>query len=235
MASVTPVPAITSSITAATSNATTAASDAVTTAVDKQTIAGNFDTFLQLLTTQLKNQNPLDPLDTNQFTQQLVQFAQVEQQIKQNDQLGTLISIEKTAQATTALAFVGATVAVDGQTSALTNGQATWTFNVPKPASATVTIKSASGQTVYTSSFTMNAGDQAFQWDGRDNNGTQWPDGNYTMSIVGKDASGQTVSISSEVDGIVDSVDLTKSPPVLSIGGQTFTLDQVKRVVRPSA
>src|SRR5215204_473535 len=79
-------------------------------------IANNFTAFLRLLTTQLQNQNPLDPLDTNQFTQQLVQFAQVEQQMKQNDQLTTLIAIEKSAQSTTALAFVGSTVAVDGQT-----------------------------------------------------------------------------------------------------------------------
>src|SRR5207237_4181420 len=90
------------------------------------TLAGNFQSFLTLLTTQLKNQNPLDPLDTNQFTAQLVQFAQVEQQIKQNDQLATLISLEKTAQSMTALAFVGATVAIDGQTAALSNGQAAW-------------------------------------------------------------------------------------------------------------
>ena len=79
------------------------------------------------------------------------------------------------------------------------------------------------------------AGTQNFQWDGRDNNGVQWPDGNYTISITGKDASGQTVAIPSEIEGVVDSVDLTKTPPVLSIGGQTFTLDKIKRVVRPHA
>src|SRR5919205_331002 len=97
-----------------------------TAASDKGTLAGNFNTFLTLLTTQLKNQNPLDPLDTNQFTQQLVQFAQVEQQMKQNDQLTTLIAIEKSAQSTTALAFVGSTVAVDGQTAVMANGKANW-------------------------------------------------------------------------------------------------------------
>src|SRR6202171_6287498 len=85
-----------------------------TTNVASNTLAGNFNTFLQLLTTQLKNQNPLDPLDTNQFTQQLVQFAQVEQQLKSNDQLSTLVSLQKTAQSTAALAYVGQTVAVDG-------------------------------------------------------------------------------------------------------------------------
>jgi len=225
------IPPVTTSIAAATSAAN--ANSASTTGIDKNTIAGNFQTFLTLLTTQLKNQNPLDPLDTNQFTQQLVQFAQVEQQLKQNEQLATLISIEKTAQATTALAFVGSTVAVDGQTATLTNGQATWNFTVPKPATTTVTIKSPTGQTAYSGTFTMNAGSQTFSWDGRDGNGVQWPDGNYTISIVGKDASGQPVSIASEVEGIVDSVDLTKNPPLLSIGGQNFTLDKIKRVVRP--
>jgi flagellar basal-body rod modification protein FlgD len=230
------LPAITSSVTAATTAAsTTSTASSVGSAVDKKTIAGNFDTFLTLLTTQLKNQNPLDPLDTNQFTQQLVQFAQVEQQMKQNDQLTTLIAIEKSAQATTALAFVGSTVAVDGQTTALTNGKANWSFTVSKPASATVTIKNSTGQTVYSSGFTMNAGAQSFSWDGRDNNGVQWPDGSYTIAITGKDASGQPVPVSSEVEGVVDSVDLTKTPPELSIGGQSFTLDKIKRVVRPGA
>ena len=100
-------------------------------------LAGNFQTFLTLLTTQLKNQNPLDPLDTNQFTAQLVQFAQVEQQLKSNDQLATLVSLQKTAQNTAALEFVGQTVGVDGATAPLSNGTATWNLSVPKPATGT--------------------------------------------------------------------------------------------------
>ena len=229
------LPTVSPSITAAINNSTAASSASSATGVDKTTLAGNFQTFLTLLTTQLKNQNPLDPLDTNQFTQQLVQFAQVEQQLKQNEQLAALVSLEKTAQATTALAYVGQTVAVDGQTAALSNGEATWSFVAPKPVSATVTVKSATGQTAYSGSFTINTGTQKFTWDGRDSNGVQWPDGNYTMSVTAKDASGQSVSIASEIQGVVDSVDVTKSPPVLSIGGQTFTLDKIKRVVRPGA
>src|SRR5436190_24346691 len=113
------VPATTSQVVSAAATGPAAAAAAA--GVTKDSLAGNFQTFLTLLTTQLKNQNPLDPLDTNQFTAQLVQFAQVEQQLKQNDQLATLISIEKSAQATTALAFVGTTVAVDGQTATMTN------------------------------------------------------------------------------------------------------------------
>src|SRR3954466_3096385 len=155
-----------STITAAPSTASNTSNTAAnsTTGVDKTTIAGNFQTFLTLLTTQLKNQNPLDPLDTNQFTQQLVQFAQVEQQMKQNDQLTTLIAIQNSAQSTTAFRFVGSTVAVDGQTAKLTNGRANWSLTVPKPASATITIKNATGQTVYSSGSTMNAGAQGFTW-----------------------------------------------------------------------
>src|ERR1700710_331025 len=133
------IPATPSQITAGVTSTTTG-STASATGLDKDTIAGNFTTFLQLLTTQLKNQNPLDPLDTNQFTQQLVQFAQVEQQMKSNDQLSSLVSMEKSAQQTTALAYVGANVVVDGATTAVTNASGTWSFNVTKPATATVVI-----------------------------------------------------------------------------------------------
>src|SRR6201987_2131130 len=101
----------------------------VSSAIDNTEIASNFTTFLQLLTTQLKNQNPLDPLDTNQFTQQLVEFAQVEQQLKSNDQLPTLVPLQQTAQATQALNFVGSTAVVDGSTAAMTGGSASWSLN----------------------------------------------------------------------------------------------------------
>ncbi|MES1155315.1 MAG: flagellar hook capping FlgD N-terminal domain-containing protein [Pseudorhodoplanes sp.] len=205
------------------------------TGVDQTAIAGNFQDFLTLLTTQLKNQNPLDPLDTNQFTQQLVQFAQVEQQLKSNDQLATLVSLEKAAQSTYALAFVGATVAVDGATGQLTNGQAQWNFTVTKPSTATVNISNTAGQLVYSGSYTVQAGAQNFVWDGKGNNGTQWPDGTYTISVTAKDASGSSVAVSTESQGVVDSVDLTQNPPVLSVGGQPYTMDKIKRVVRPGS
>ncbi len=229
-------PQVTAATTSAAATSATAGTSATasTTGVDSATIAGNFQTFLQLLTTQLKNQNPLDPLDTNQFTQQLVQFAQVEQQLRSNDQLSTLVSLEKSAQSTYALAFVGATVAVDGATTQLKDGSATWNFTTTKPASATVNITNATGQTVYTGNFTVQAGTTNFVWDGKGNNGTQWPDGTYKMAVTAKDASGSTVAVSTEVQGVVDSVDLTQNPPVLSVGGQTFTVDKVKRVVRSS-
>ena len=216
------------------SAATTPATSGTSSVVGKNTITQNFDTFLQLLTTQLKNQNPLDPLDTNQFTQQLVQFAGVEQQLKSNDQLKSLIEIEKSAQATQALVYVGNTVAVDGS-KAQFDTSATWNFQAEKDTSATITITSSTGQTAFTGSYALTQGNSSFLWDGKGNDGVQWPAGTYTMTATGKDSSGNSVAISTEVQGIVDSVDLTSSPPLLSIGGQNYTTDKIKRVVRPTA
>jgi flagellar basal-body rod modification protein FlgD len=224
------MPAINPSVTSAINSAT--GGGATSNVVDQTTLQNNFSQFLQLLTTQLKNQNPLDPLDTNQFTQQLVQFAQVEQQLKQNDQLATLVALQKTAQSTAALGFVGETVVVDGSTASLFNGQANWSLNVPKPAVVTVNITNATGQNVFSGSYTMQAGMTNFTWDGKSANGTQWPSGNYTMTVTARDTAGQAVAVPTEVVGVVNSADLTKNPPVLSVAGQDFTLDKIKRVIR---
>jgi flagellar basal-body rod modification protein FlgD len=196
-------------------------------------IADNFQTFLTLLTTQLQNQNPLDPLDTNQFTQQLVQFAQVEQQLKSNDQLTALVNIEKAAQSTQALVFVGQTVAVDGSTAHF-DGHATWNLNAAKDTNATINITNSAGQTVYSGNFAVGAGNASFVWDGKGNDGTSWPVGDYKMTVTAKDSSGNNVAVATEVQGVVDSVDLTASPALLSIGGQNYTTDQIKRIVRPA-
>jgi flagellar basal-body rod modification protein FlgD len=219
------IPAINPAVSSTIASATTGSA----TAVDGDTLAKNFSQFLTLLTTQLKNQNPLDPLDTNQFAQQLVQFAQ---QLKQNDQLATLVSLQKTAQSTAALGFVGETVVVDGSTASLASGQANWSLNVSKPATVTINIRNSTGQNVFSGSYTMQAGVNDFTWDGKSTNGTQWPSGNYTMTVTAKDTSGQSISVPTEVEGLVNSADLTKNPPVLSVAGQDFTLDKVKRVVR---
>src|SRR3954453_6148933 len=124
-----------------TTPSTSTGSKTGSTATDKSMLASNFDQFLTLLTTQLKNQNPLDPLDTNQFTQQLVQFASVEQQMKSNDQLHTLVALQQSAQGTAALSYVVSTVVLDGSSTQMTNSSASWNLNVGKPATATITIQ----------------------------------------------------------------------------------------------
>jgi len=212
----------------------TTGASSVSGALDNTEIASNFTTFLQLLTTQLQNQDPLSPLDTNQFTQQLVEFAQVEQQMKSNDQLTSLVALEKSAVASTALAYVGATVVVDGSTAQLTNSTANWSMNVTKPSTATITIKDSTGQNAFTGTVAVNPGTQAFTWNGRGNDGRLWPDGSYTLTATAVDANNQSVAISTEVQATVDSVDLTQDPPQLSINGQNYTLDKIKRIVRPT-
>src|SRR3954463_6333227 len=225
--------AIAAAVTSAQGTApSTGAGVSFSSATDKTTLAGNFNTFLTLLTTQLKNQNPLDPLDTNQFTQQLVQFAGVEQQINMNQQLTSLVNLQKATQTTSAMSFLGSTATVDGTTTKLTNGAASWSFSVDKPSTATINIKSATGALAYSGSYPLTPGAQNFNWDGRGNNGVKWPDGDYTMTVTAKDASGTTVAVSTEVKGTVDSVDLTQNPPMLKIGGQSFSLDKIKQVVR---
>lgn len=236
MAATNVIPGTTSAITATAvnNNTTSTSSTSNSTGIDRNTLAGNFQTFLTLLTTQLKNQNPLDPLDTNQFTQQLVQFAGIEQQLKSNDQLKSLVEIEKSAQATQALVYVGSNVAVDGS-KAVFDKSATWNFKSDKDTTAQITITNAAGQTAYTGNFSLKQGNSSFVWDGKGNDGVQWPAGTYTLTATGKDSSGNNVAISTEVQGIVDSVDLTASPPLLSIGGQTYTTDKIKRVVRQTS
>jgi flagellar basal-body rod modification protein FlgD len=216
----------------ATISSATSAAAANTTSTAGATIAKNFDQFLSLLTTQLKNQSPLDPMDANQFTQQLVQFAGVEQQIKTNDNLSSLLLANKTANMTSALSFVGSKVTADGSTSVLKNGSASWGLNAPRAGTANIVIKDASGNHVYAQSATLTAGEQAFTWDGKDSNGTLLKDGQYTMTITAKDASSQGMNVSMELQGTVDSVDVTGTTPVLSVGGIQIPMTSIKTLSR---
>src|SRR5215470_14923606 len=166
--------------------------------VGQQEIASNFQEFLQLLTTQLKNQDPLSPLDTNQFTQQLVAFAGVEQQLKTNSDLDKIVSLNTTSQATAALNFVGSQVTADGSTTQLKNGVAVWNITSPRPATASISILDQNGNTVWTGQQTLDTGAQSYSWTGRTSTGTMAPDGLYTIRVVAKDATGQDVVVSTQ-------------------------------------
>ena len=215
-----------------TSSSSNASSASAANALASQQIAGNFQSFLTLLTTQLQNQNPLDPLDTNQFTQQLVEFAGVQQQLNTNDSLATLVSLQQTAQSTQALGFVGKTAVVSGSTAALTDSTATWQLSVPTASTVDINITASNGQTVFTGTYNATAGNnQPFSWNGQGTDGTQEPAGNYTLTATAKDSSNNTVAITTQVEGVVSSVDLTQSPPLLTIGGNTFTVNQIQSIV----
>jgi flagellar basal-body rod modification protein FlgD len=226
---------VVSGTTTATSSSSSSSSASSTNALASQQIAGNFQSFLQLLTTQLQNQNPLSPLDTNQFTQQLVEFAGVQEQLNTNDSLSTLVSLQQTAAATQALDFVGKTAIVSGSTAAMTNSSATWELNVPANANVNVTITNSSGQTVYSGVVPMNSGQQPFTWNGQSSDGTQWPDGQYTMTASYSNGSGSTVAIPTQIAGTISGVNLSQSPPLLIINGQSYTVSQVQTISNPSS
>lgn len=213
------------------SSSSSASSASAANALASSQIAGNFQSFLTLLTTQLQNQNPLDPLDTNQFTQQLVEFAGVQQQLNTNDSLATLVSLQQTAQSTQALGFVGKTAVVNGSTAGLTNGSATWELSIPTNSTLNVTIASSTGQTVFSGSYPVTAGNnQPFVWNGQGSDGTQYSSGNYTMTATAKDSSNNTVAVTTQIQGVVSSVDLTQSPPLLTIDGKTYTVSQIQSI-----
>ena len=195
-------------------------------------IANNFDQFLLLLTTQLKNQSPLDPLDTNQFTAQLVQFAGVEQQLKTNETLGSLLSLSAAGTATNAVGFIGSTITADGATTRLIDGKADWKVNMASAGTGTITIKDSKGSVVQTMTKTLTAGDQTFSWDGSTSLGTKAPDGEYTITIDAKNVAGESITAKTQISGIVDGVDFTSSIPMLKIGSISVPIDKVKSVVR---
>ena len=195
-------------------------------------IANNFDQFLTLLTTQLKNQSPLDPLDTNQFTAQLVQFAGVEQQLRTNETLGSLLSLSAAGTATNAVGFIGAKVTADGTTTRLIDGKADWNVNMASAGTATITIKDSKGSVVQTLTRTLTAGDQTYSWDGSTSVGTTAPDGEYSITIDAKNVAGESITAKTQISGVVDGVDFTSSIPMLKIGSISIPIDKVKSVVR---
>lgn len=201
-------------------------------AISRQTIAANFETFLMLLTTQLQNQNPLDPLDTNQFTQQLVSFAGVEQQLRQNEQLESLVKLSKIGQNTTAMSFVGLHVTAEGSTSELRDGLAVWYLSAPSPVQATISVVDQNGSTVFTEQKTLDSGTNPYEWNGRTSTGGIAPAGSYKIVVTAKDASGQTVPVGTSFSGIVDQVDVSGDEPLLLIGATLVTMDQIRSVQR---
>ncbi len=218
--------------TTTTTPSTSSSSQAITVA-GSQELAGNFDTFLQLLTTQLQHQDPLSPLDTNQFTEQLVQFASVEQQINENSNLQTLISLQQTSQATQAMQFIGSNVTINSSTAALsnaTNSPASWMLNSPSPATANITVTSASGQVAFTGTTSLSSGSQTYTWNGKGNNGIAWPDGNYTIAVSATGANGTAVTVASQVQGTVTAVDTSKNPPQVVVGGQSYPISSIQSI-----
>jgi len=196
-----------------------------------QQLSGNFDTFLTLLTTQLQNQDPMNPMDSNQFTQELVEFSGVEQQIDTNSNLQTLISLQQGNAGTQAVSYLGKSVTVTNGSAALTDGTADWSYALGATSSSTaLSVTNSAGQVVYTTAGETASGQHDFEWNGEDNNGNQLPDGVYNLTVTATASDGSSVSSAVASKGVVDEVNMTGSAPYLMIGSMAVPLSQVSAV-----
>ena len=210
---------------------TTAAAQSVTsTAATASTpLSGNFNTFLTLLTAQLKNQDPTSPLDTNQFTQQLVQYSTVEQQINTNANLTTLIDLNRASSLYQASAMVGHQVGVTSSQLALQDGAASLQFTLGTAQPVEIAISDASGAAVYKGTVQGNAGSNAWTWNGVNSSGKSLADGAYTVSVTA--AAGSKAAVPFTVLGRATGITMSGTTPVLSLGQLGVPMSAVQSIV----
>ncbi|MFQ3623702.1 MAG: flagellar hook assembly protein FlgD [Acetobacteraceae bacterium] len=208
----------------------TAAQRQDSTLASRKQIASNFQDFLKLLTTQLQNQDPTAPLDTNQFTQQLVQFAQVEQQLATNQSLDRLIRLQETTQLTALTPLIGRTVEAESSAVALQDGNARGTYAVRADATAVVvTIRDQAGRIVAQGPGNVRAGRHEFTWDGRDASGRRWPDGVYSVRVdVQYGSASETAPVS--VIGRITGAERVDGTLRLAMGGLTLDTSSIRAV-----
>lgn len=194
-------------------------------------LTDTFDTFLTLLTTQLKHQDPLDPVDSSEFTQQLVMFTSAEQTIATNRNLESLIKLFQTSQSAGAVSYLGKIIEADGDSAALSNGRASWRYDLPASAAqTTIAITDANGSPVFTGNGQIAAGAHNFVWDGKNNQGIAQPDGLYKITVSSKDTSGQLIATTTRIVGTVDGIETVDGALVLMVGSVKVPIDQVKSV-----
>ena len=200
---------------------------------DRTRLSDNYDTFLVLLTAQLQNQDPLAPMDSTQFTQQLVQFSQVEQQIRTNEQLEGLVGQYQAASAGAALSYLGKDAIIDANETYLAGGAANWAYSLPESAtSITVSVKDARGRTVYeTTTADRGAGEHLFTWDGKKADGTTMPDGVYSIIIDADNAAGNNITPTVRVRETIMGVDFSGDTPVVITPSGTRELDTIRSVL----
>lgn len=192
------------------------------------TLAGDFDQFLNLLTTQLKYQDPTDPVDTKEFTAQLVQFTQAEQLVHSNSNLETMIELQRNSQIADSANYIGKTIIADGHTAPLQDGKASYNYTLSADAEEVkIAIIDKGGNIVYTGNGDTGMGSHEFIWDGRSNEGVPLPEGPYRIAITATDAADEVVDATSTISGRVDGVEITDGTLTLSVGGVNVSMEQV--------
>jgi flagellar basal-body rod modification protein FlgD len=215
---------------AASSAASTASTAAQTGQAALASLSGNFQNFLGMLMTQLQNQDPTSPLDTNQFTQELVQFSGVEQQITTNASLTQLIQLTQSGQVMQGTAMNGKPVTVTANQIPLQNSTGSVTFTAPTAEPAAIVIDNAAGQTIRSVALNATAGANSWTWNGADNSGNTVPDGAYAISVIGANADGSTTPLAFTVTGTATGVQNTASGLQLSMGALTVPFTAVQSV-----
>lgn len=206
-----------------------------TTQQESQALAQDFDDFLVLLTTQLQNQDPTAPLETEEFTNQLVQFSQVEQQISTNEKLDELIAFQLVDPLSDATDFVGLSVSYEGSEFFFdgdNSSDISYSLN-DSAAETEIIISDEFGQEVFRASGRTSPGSHNFVWDGIDNQGTPVPPGTYQVEIEAVDRQGEDVFSATLVQGIVRGVETDGLNTFLLVGERAIPQSQVLRLEQP--
>ena len=200
---------------------------------DRSTLSDNYDTFLVLLTAQLQNQDPLSPMDSTAFTEQLVQYSQVEQQIRTNEQLEGLVLQYQAASAGAALSYLGKDAIIEADETYLAGGAANWAYNLPGTADTlTIQVRDASGRLVYTDTTQPRTqGEHLFSWDGTKTDGSTATDGVYSISITARTASGAAITPTINVRETIMGVDFSGATPLVITPSGTRELDTIRSVL----
>jgi flagellar basal-body rod modification protein FlgD len=203
-------------------------------ATSAATLSGNFDTFLSILTAQIQNQDPLEPLDSSQFTEQLVQFSGVEQQIRVNQQLETLIANSNSSTGAMLSGYLGQEAEIDSAGAAFNGEPIHWRYELPANAySTTVTVTDADGKVIYSKTGEKTAGVHDFEWDGELNGGgTAEEGGPYYISVVSEDAEHNAITPAHSLVTTITGVDLTYGEPALTTPAGVFAYADIKRLMR---
>jgi len=188
--------------------------------------------FLNLLVTQLKNQDPLDPMDATEFTAQLVQFAGVEQQIFANSNLEKILALQETNQVSNLVDLIGQTVEATGRKMPLQDSKASFSYTIPAGANkATITFTNSEGLTVYTGDADTTSGKHVFSWDGKSTGGQLQDDGAYNVLVSGTDFQGNLLEIPHSIFGRVTGVAVDNGVLSLNMGDDiSFGQDKVLSV-----
>jgi flagellar basal-body rod modification protein FlgD len=178
-------------------------------------LASNFETFLTLLTTQLKNQDPLSPLDSNEFTAQLTQMAGVEQQLLTNDLLTSLLKAQQGDGLTRASSYIGQEATAVWSTVKASDGEARWSYELAQDArSATLRILDSQGRVAWSGDAPQTgSGVHDFVWSGASDGEV------YSLEITAKDASGADVASQVLARGRVTGVEIYNGEAYATIGG----------------